>query len=379
MTNSLQLFGKSPATSANFCEKVGLPINPFRPADEDIRAGNVPFFTDYIDNELTKISQWVDDVHVNGQRQPIALVGNIGADKTIILGKMTRLLRQKEDEKIAVDALVLSDTGYGRISVGSWLVVALERLQLPWLARSQPLPPDVLPIIYFLTENWKGSGVGSIARALEHIRRQPSSDRMNLAQHLSNWIKRGAITDAQSRKLGLARRLDVEGEFIPVVGEILSLAKEAQILNTFFLFIDQIEDLFSKGLTVVRRSRVFTDLRALIDVIDAGAPMGLLLSLAPNFDNEVRTTYPALHTRLARRRVDLPLLEQRFAEGFTKEWMLGQKEKPGYDVKKQPTAGELSHAAWLTLRSTGGLYPGDKVIPRAFLTALADELDQRAR
>ncbi len=354
-------------------------MNPFRPADEDVRAGNVPFFDEYIENDLAKISQWVDDVHVNGQRQPFALVGNIGVGKTLILGKVVHLLRQRDDEQIAVDTLILSDTGYGRISVGSWLVLALERMNFPWLTPAQPLPPEVLPIIYYLAEKWKGSGPGTIARALEHIRNQPSGERMSLAQHLSTWIKRGAITDAQSRKLGLSRRLDMEGEFIPVVGEVLSLAKEAGILKTFFLFVDQLEDLFSKGLTVVRRSCVLTDLRALIDVVEAGAPMGLLLSCAPNFDNEVRTTYPALHTRLVRRRVDLPLLEQAFAEGFAKTWMQGQKGKPGYDPRKQPSAGELSNAAWVALRSKGRLYPGDKVTPRDFLAALADEIDQRAR
>jgi hypothetical protein len=145
-----------------------------------------------------------------------------------------------------------------------------------------------------------------------------------------------------------------------------------------FLFIDQLEDLFSKGLTPVRRSRVLTDLRALIDIVDGGAPIGLLLSWAPGFDAEIRTQYPAVYTRLARRRVELPLLERRYAASFTDVWMKGQQDKPGYHPSKQPSAADLSEKAWDALRAKGRLLPpGEKATPRDFLLALANEADRR--
>lgn len=354
-------------------------MNPFRPAEVDVRSGAVPFFEEYIATQLGQIAQWVDDVHVRGQRQPLALVGNIGVGKTLVIGRLVHLLRNLATEKIAVDSLVLSDAGYGRISVGSWLVMALERLDFPWLPAAKPLPPDVLPVLHYLAQIPSISGSGRIARALSHIASQPDAERMALVGNLTTWLKRGALTEAQSRKLGLGHRLDWEGELIPIVGEILTLAREAGLLGTFFLFIDQLEDLFSKGLTPVRRSRVLTDLRALIDIIDGGAPMGLLLSWAPGFDAEIRTQYPAVYTRLARRRVDLPLLELRYATSFTDGWMKGQQGKPGYEPTKQPSAADLGDKAWNALRSRGGLLPpGEKATPRDFLMALAHELDRRA-
>lgn len=381
MTKSLNLFGKPPASVpvANPYERVGFSMNPFRPSEVDVRAGTVPFFEEYIETQLAQIGQWVDDVHVRGQRQPIALVGNIGVGKTLIIGRLVHLLRELVPQKIAVDSLILSDAGYGRISVGSWLIMALERLEFPWQLTPTPLPPDVLPVLHHLSQQPLVTGTGRIARTLAHIAGQPSADRTPLVRNLTTWVKRGALTEAQSRKLGLGQKLDWEGELIPIVGEILTLARETGILGTFFLFIDQLEDLFSKGLTPVRRSRVLTDLRALIDVIDGGAPMGLLLSWAPGFDAEIRNQYPAVYTRLARRRVDLPLLELRYATGFTEAWMVGQKDQPGYNPAKQPNAADLSDKAWSALRAKGLLLPpGEKATPRDLLTALAHELDRRA-
>ncbi len=380
MTSSLNLFGKPPTSSplTNPYERVGFSMNPFRPAEVDVRAGTVPFFEEYIASQLAQVSQWVDDVHVRGQRQPIALVGNIGVGKTLVIGRLVHLLRNLSAEKIGVDSLILSDAGYGRISVGSWLVMALERLDFPWLPTPATLPPDVLPVLHYLAQQRTIPGSGRVARALSHIIRQQPAERMSLVRNLTTWVKRGTLTEAQSRKLGLAHRLDWEGELIPIVGEILILAREVGLLGTFFLFIDQLEDLFSKGLTPVRRSRVLTDLRALIDVVDSGAPMGLLLSWAPSFDAEIRTQYPAVYTRLARRRVDLPLLELRYATGFADTWMKGQHDKPGYNPAKQPSAADLSDRAWIALRAKGGLLPpGEKATPRDFLIALAHELDRR--
>lgn len=381
MTKSLNLFGKSPgaSVSANPYERVGFGMNPFRPTETDVRAGSVPFFEEYIAPQIAQLSQWVDDVHVHGQRQPLALVGNIGVGKTLVIGRLVHLLRNQSAQKIAVDSLILSDAGYGRISVGSWLVLALERLDFPWLSSTQSFPPDILPVLHLLTQQSAISGQGRIARALSHIIRQSPADRLALVRNLTTWVKRGTLTEAQSRRLGLGNRLDWEGELLPVVGEILTLARQANLLGTFFLFIDQLEDLFSKGLTPVRRSRVLTDLRALIDIIDGGAPVGLLLSWAPSFDAEIRTQYPAVYTRLGRRRVDLPLLELRYATRFADEWMKGQLGKPGYDFSKQPSAADLSDKAWGALRTKGLLLaPGEKATPRDFLMALAHELDHRA-
>ncbi len=320
MTKSLNLFGKrsaAPATTSPY-SKVGFPMNPFRPSDVDVRGGTVPFFEEYVSSQLAQISHWVDEVHAHGQRQPLALVGNIGVGKTLIIGRLVHLLRGQAAQKIAVDSLVLSDAGYGRISVGSWLVMALERLDFPWVPDAGSLPPDVLPVLYLLASR-QISGTGRMTRALQHIAGQPEPERLVLVRHLTTWMRRGNLTEPQSRKLGLGHKLDWEGELIPIVGEILSLARATGLLGTFFLFIDQLEDLFSKGLTPVRRSRVLTDLRALIDVVDGGAPMGLLISWAPSFDAEIRTQYPAVYTRLARYRVDLPLLELRYARGFAEE------------------------------------------------------------
>jgi hypothetical protein len=66
---------------------------------------------------------------VKGIRQPLSLVGNIGAGKTRILTLLQRVLRaQPPAEKVFADRLLLSDTGFARASVGGVLISGLERM-----------------------------------------------------------------------------------------------------------------------------------------------------------------------------------------------------------------------------------------------------------
>lgn len=382
MTSSLHIFGKKPgaAPSGNPYLKLGFGLNPFRSTDEDVRSGQVPFFEEYVDSQLRQISQWVDDVHLQGQREPFSLVGNIGVGKTALIGRLLNGLQSQRDERIVVDRLILSDAGYARLSVGGWLVTALERLDLPWLAPNPNPSLEVIPLLTHLSQAPGLPSSGRMGRVLSHIASQPIDKRTALLANISTWIKRGRLSDAQARALGVRPRLDWEGELIPIIGELLTLAAAAGLLRTFFLFVDQLEDLFTKALTPVRRSRVLTDLRGLIDVIEAGAPIGLFLSWAPSLDSEIRTQYPAVYSRLSRRRVELPLLQLQHAGAFATTWMEGQKNKPGYDVSKQPRAQEIATAAWGKLRQDNKLSPpGERATPRDFLMALAQEFDRRAR
>ncbi len=379
MTSLLNLFGGATSGPDNPYARLGFPLNPFRPSHADILSGQAPFYRSYVETELTEVDRWIGDVHRNAQRQPLSVVGNIGAGKTQLIGRVAHLLRQQPlEEKIAVDSLVLSDAGYGKISVGSWLMMSLERLPLPWL-KPTSWNPNIMPLLQHLAQAPNLPSAGRMARTLTKIRQQPSTERAELVQYLATWLGRGALTDSQARRLGLLKRVDWEGELIPIVGELLTLARTTSILGTFFLFIDQLEDLFGKGVTPVRRSRVLTDLRALIDVIDAGAPIGLVLSWTPNFDTLTLAHYPALHSRLARKRVNLPLLSPADADGFARTWIEALVGRPEYNPAQQPAVRDLAQAAWTALRSERLLYPpGDKATPRDYLTALAKQVDQRA-
>ncbi len=380
MTDTLNIFGAlAPGSGADAYAPLGLQKNPFRVADEDVRAGKVPFYEAPVAMEMARIAAWVDDVHLRGQRQPLTLMGNIGVGKTLVVGRLSAALRQQVQARIAVKSLLLSDAGYGRISVGSWLMTALDVIELPWLPPISP-SPDVLPLVAHLARQQIDFGPGRLGRALAFVAKQPAKERDTYVRHLSTWLRRGALTEAQARTLGVGRRIDWEGELIPVLAELLTLAREAELITTFFLFIDQVEDLFGPGISATKRSRVLSDLRGLIDYIAAGAPIGLLVAATPDLvERSLTVAYPALATRLQQRRVDLPLLEQKYAEGFTQTWLeaaLVQRPRAGGNV---PKAKDLANAAWEAMRRQRQLMPpGEKAVQRFFLTALADDIDRRA-
>ncbi len=380
MTDTLNIFGAlASGAGADSYAALGLEKNLFRVADEDVRAGKVPFYEAPVATEMKQIAAWVDDVHLRGQRQPLTLMGNIGVGKTLVVGRLSAALRQQVQARIAVKSLLLSDAGYGRISVGSWLMTALDVIELPWLPPISPAP-DVLPLVAHLARQKIDFGPGRVGRALAFVARAPAKDRDSYVRHLSTWLRRGALTEAQARTLGVGRRLDWEGELIPVLAELLTLAREAELITTFFLFIDQVEDLFGPGISATKRSRVLSDLRGLIDYIAAGAPIGLLVAATPDLvERSLTIAYPALATRLQQRRVDLPLLEQKYAEGFTETWLEParvQRPRPGVNV---PKAKDLANAAWEAMRRQRQLMPpGEKAVQRFFLTALADDIDRRA-
>lgn len=379
---TLELFGRPGAASQprpeNIYHTLGFSRNPFRSSESDIREGTTPFYQDYIRTQLGEISQWVDDVHERRQRQPLAIVGQIGVGKTMLISQIAQKLRGHRAQKIVVESLVLSDVGYVKIGVGAWLILMLERLDPS--PEAERVPAGVLPLIYRLVnaDPSKLGGQGRMARALATIAAQPDTRRVDWAKRLSAWLQRGSLTDAQARDIGVGRRVDWEGELIPLVGDLFVLAQQTGLLNTLFLFIDQLEDLFGRGVTPVRRSRVLTDLRGLVDTIDRGAPIGLALSWTPHFDDQVRGEYPALYTRLKRRRVDLPLLERRDITEFTKTWIHAQKDQAGFDDAKQPRPDKLADEAWTKLVTERSLVTNE-VTPRNFLTALAAIVDEWAQ
>jgi hypothetical protein len=230
---------------------------------------------------------------------------------------------------------------------------------------------------------------GSLAIALRHIQGKPQGERQELAAIVSRWLQRFPLTPAQASRVGLRPRIDWEGELVPVVADLLRAAVGTGMLRTLFLLIDQLEDLFTPTFSELRRARILTDLRGLVDEIEADAPVGLLLAWTPDFGTSAgrprgrvetlfQSKYEALYSRMERRRVDLPLLGHEHAKPFADEWVNAAKEEPGFDPDRQPGITEVAQAAWSRLERTQGLFPGGKATPREFLASLADEVDRLA-
>lgn len=391
MSDILSIFGASETEQAHNPYRVlGYPRNPFRAPAGDLQEGNIPLYEGHIRDQLQQIDHWLGDVYQRQVRDPLSVVGGIGTGKTHLL----RLMRQRLDatgpqQRVAADLLMLGDAGYSRASIGQLLVLALERLRLPWVRSVE----GVFPLIWGIVsqEHFPAPPPfpGRLTPVLQRIHEAAPSDKQRRAQLVTSWLQHAQLSDAEARLIGLPRRIDWEGELVPVVAELFTLGRAAGVLDTFFLLIDQIEELFRPVFSELRRSRLLTDLRGLVDYIDSGAPIGLVLAWTPDFHHPVplerpgeveqafRQKYEALFGRLQRRRLNLPLLASEHAEPFARRWIDSLKGQEGFEPDAQPNPTEVVRTAWQHLRKTRQLYPGEKVTPRDLLAALAEEIERR--
>lgn len=361
----------------NAYSRIGYDRNPFRPVAD--RTAQQPLYTGHIGEQLQKIQQWAREVHEKRVLQPLSIVGSLGTGKTTILRVLEAgLSAWPRTEKVFVHSVLLSDTGYARASVGAMLLSGLGHAME---SIADEVPSEVLAIVWAVIHAVDVPGLtsGPLGSAIKKARGVNGEPRRDLAVDISQWLRRLPLTPARARASGLARPIDWEGELVGVVAELLTLAHHAGVLSTFFLFVDQIEELFGPTFSELRRARILTDLRSLVDSIDEGAPIGLLLAWAPESDESLQRKYEALYARLHRRRIELPLLTEQHAAPFAKVWVDALPVEES-SKKKRPKLDELVKGAWTRVYRQRLLMPSaqQQTEPRTLLKALADEVDERA-
>lgn len=391
MTQIFDIFGvENTVDSSSLYESLGYPRNPFREVGGEHSGESGPFYTGHIKQQLQDVQRWIGDIHNRENSQPLSLVGNIGAGKSRILKFIRRYLSQlPPSQKIVADVLLLSETGFARASIGGIIMSSLERTSLSWISNNAD-DTSILPIVWAVVnaEDTTQDHNGPLLNALFRVQTGPQNKREHGAKLVTRWLQRDYLTSKESQEIGLPRRIDWEGELIHVAAELLRYANKVGVLQTFYLFIDQLEYLFRPTFSELRRSRILTDLRGLVDEIDAMAPIGLCLAWTPDFgtgftadgvDLQFRRSYEALYSRMLRRRVNLPLLAFDDAVPFAFEWVDALNGEKGYNKGKQPNLEELVGAAWGRLQQERKLFPGGggRTTPRDLLSALAYIVEQR--
>lgn len=325
MSDFFQLpIGTTDGTGRDPFARFGLNENPF-PA---IGLDSGVLYHDHVARELGQIQAWINDVDkaTDPQRErptavrPLAIFGSLGVGKTHLLSYLEQGLRRNPLTPVLRKGL--ADEGMTRL--------VLADLFLRYLPHA---------------DEGEEPGTGLLRKLVDAARsNDQTKDRMRGALRdgspvrlpffaavdadepdavvwLSRWLRREYTTPTQRSKLGLSGVLQSEGEAVRAVADLVRLAHAAGVVRAWFVFIDQLEELWRPNvITPTRRARFLTDLRHLVDEALEGAPIALLLawnttveadrmSGPPDVRNRLETDYRALLQRLGTP-VDLPMLRK---------------------------------------------------------------------
>jgi hypothetical protein len=200
---------------------------------------------------------------------------------------------------------------------------------------------------------------GSPLRAPLQVLQKFSNGDPNRVLWLSRWMRREYTTPTQRAKLGLSGVLESEGQAIRVIGDLLRLARATNIVQVWFVMIDQLEELWREGvITPSRRARFLTDVRLLVDQALEGAPIAVLLAWntyasipqMQDVSQQMQRDYLALWQRLGDP-VDLPLLKTDDIWPFAEEYLKHVGVTDVADDSKKQLRARLKEATKSVLQS----------------------------
>ena len=377
------VFGPTKAATNNRYQALGFKRNPFVPQDDDETEG--PFYTKHLTSQVAMLLEWASE-SLEKNVPALALKGTIGAGKTRVLRALKHsLMAARIENKIHVEHVFLNRAGYSRPNVAGFILGALETFKPDWsLANCPTCPITVMPIVWAIAHSDLPPKSSRLV-GIYMTKLQQSNDKEHNSEVLTRWFRRDSISASQGRSFGIIGRLDAEGTHILILSDLLRVAKECGVLNKLFLFVDQLEDLMRPSYSELRKSRILEDLRSLIDYIDEGAPIGLILSWSPeidygnyvfrmtNVDQILETTYMAFYSRARRKMVQLDNLGLTHAPEFAEQYA----EFAKVDANASVSVNDIVVHAWTNLKETG-LISAERATPRDFLKALQDEVDKRA-
>lgn len=302
--------------------RFGLRENPFPATGLDSGV----LYHDHVADELQVIQAWINDVWsaTDPQRsrlgavRPLAVFGSLGVGKTHLLSYLEQGLRWNPMTPALRKGL--ADEGMTRLVLADLFLRYLPHVD----EGTEPGSGLLRKLIDIASSSPEAEDRMQAALRDGSPVRLPffaavKSSEPDAVLWLSRWLRREYTTPTQRSKLGLSGVLQSEGEAVRAIADLVRLAHAAGILQAWFVFIDQLEELWRPNvITPTRRARFLTDLRHLVDEALEGAPIAMLLawnttveadrhSGPPNVRNRLEMDYRALLQRLGTP-VDLPML-----------------------------------------------------------------------
>jgi hypothetical protein len=365
--------------------RIGLPRNPFLPQDVDGKIG--PFYQGHLTSAIQEFTQWLVAA-LDGFVSPISVKGSIGVGKTRVLLQVQFQINQlPQERKVYAGYARIDKTGYSRPSVGQMLLEALEEVRIS--PEMETAPEGVMPALWaaVTTENRMGNPNSKMGAVISRLQTIQGPEKVERTKLVCRWLHRDVLSASQSERVGLHGRVDYEGQLPEVLADLIRCFRELDVLRQIFFMVDQLEDVFRPSYSDLRRSRILTDLRSLIDEIDKQCPIALALAWSPEVDDprsyvgrtdvQLNREYPALYSRLIRQMIELDKLDQFNATGFADEYLTHVSKLTGYDPQVAPKALDLASEAWRRLEREKKAVD-NRATPRDLLAALRAVVDERA-
>jgi len=286
MRSLIELMGETatqvPVTD-KFFERFGLGRNPFPPTRTII-----PQILYNQQDAITKFASRVKDLlQSEPQRRSLGVIGGTGGGKTHFLRHCQYLMADFEKESGHRFVIVEFPAGTG--SVVQLVREVIRRADEQSRERGEI---DLLTALVRKSDSDETLGVirqpdlksvmGLLIRACAEGFVPPDRDRAltfdSLREIAKKWLSASALTQTERKYLGVFSRLATPSMAARVLGELLTLARRLNVFDGALICIDELEALFTSGLSTGRIQGFLQDLRYMFDdAVKGGEGYSLLV------------------------------------------------------------------------------------------------------
>lgn len=381
----------------------GLQDNPFPASGIDSGV----LYTRHIESAIGRVDGWLEEVEhaIGGGRDstgaipPLVLQGANGSGKSHLLTFLQRGLGQRVETPVLRQSMTVE--GMGRI-----VFSALLLRHLPSLAPDSPDSETSLPMLDSILD-WGGEHPDAYAAAVDGLKagsplrapfraiaRVRAFGNPEYRTWLARYLRREYTTPSQRAKLGLAGVLTEEGQAIRAIADIVCVARRAGLIDVWYVFIDQLEDLWGPAISATRRARFLIDLRTLVDEAMEGCPVALFLAwntkpiegargFRGTVDRQLQRDYNALWERLSSGEGPIRLFELRdedvwpFAQAYLQDSGMADDQGPRQVLFAELKRSAPTVLANLSAHASSGA--GHRHSPRRVLAAWRGQAAEIAR
>jgi hypothetical protein len=198
-----------------------------------------------------------------------------------------------------------------------------------------------------------------LSRLLSVKRAQPDFSFEMMISFARKWISAETLTQTEKRKLGLVSRISTPAFAVKVLRELFSLARKLHLFHGLFICIDEIESLFTRGLSPAQIQAFLQDVRYFYDESvrdEQGFDLLLLTASTTTGADNLLKVNPPIFQRFGYERDNRLLLNQiesvgdaiefsyKYVDYYNDKWKENNRSRPEQAARNIITPKEIETA-----------------------------------